>query len=197
MPDSRETILKNVRRSLPQASEAPSMQEDWITFPDRYAQFSAVLESVGGTPAIAKDAADLNHVLGANPLFSAAQKRCSLVEGVQGNVDLSQITDPHDLHDVDFAVLPGHFAVAENGAVWITDEHTPQRVIYFLPQHLALVIRSVDIVDNLHQAYDRISLGQPGFGAFISGPSKTADIEQSLVIGAHGPRSMMVIFLES
>ena len=48
----------------------------------------------------------------------------------------------------------------------------------------------------MHQAYDSIDVAKEGFGAFIAGPSKTADIEQSLVIGAHGARSATIYVIE-
>src|SRR5262249_25432909 len=103
----------------------------------------------------------------------------------------------HALADVDFAILPAHFGVAENGAVWVTDAGVKHRAVYFLTQHLALVLPADQMVDNMHQAYERLAFAGPGFRAFISGPSKTADIEQSLVIGAHGPRSLTVFALTS
>ena len=141
------------------------------------------------------DTAMLNSELSALPEWRDAKKTVSLVEGVHGNTDLTQIDDPHATEDIDFAILPGQFAVAENGAVWISDEGVKQRAIYFIAQHLALVVSTNDIVPNMHEAYRRLSFDSPRFGAFISGPSKTADIEQSLVIGAHGPRSMTVFIV--
>lgn len=105
--------------------------------------------------------------------------------------------------------------MAENAAVGVTDGHLPWRVLYFLCQHLVFVVPATEIVDHLHVAYERLAVGpasragqvplrsrhppeftEPMFGAFISGPSKTADIEQTLVIGAHGPRSLTVFLLE-
>ena len=109
-----------------------------------------------------------------------------------GNVDLATVADPHALEDVDFAILRGEIAVAENGAVWVTDAGVRHRALYFIAQHLVLVVPAAALVDNMPQAYERLQFAGPGYGAFLSGPSKTADIEQSLVIGAHGPRSMTV-----
>src|SRR5262249_40998723 len=130
--------------------------------------------------------------------YATARQVVSLVPGVgKGNVDLDQVEDAHQLESVDFAILAGRFAVAENGAVWGIDEGVKQRGIFFIVQHLALVVPASEIVDNMHQAYERLAFARPGFGAFISGPSKTADIEQSLVIGAHGPRSLTVFCVES
>jgi L-lactate dehydrogenase complex protein LldG len=86
--------------------------------------------------------------------------------------------------------------VAENGAVWLSDEVMGQRVIPYICQHLGVVVRAESIVPTLHEAYDIIGEGTYGFGGFIAGPSKTADIEQALVLGAHGPLSMAVFILE-
>ena len=86
------------------------------------------------------------------------------------------------------------FGVAENAAVWVPGEAlNPHRAIFVIVQHLILVVPAGQIVDNLHQAYERLQWSPKSFGIFISGPSKTADIEQSLVIGAHGARSCTVI----
>lgn len=192
MPDSKQTILAAIRRHhLPEAP-LPSLDQAWIEYPDPHAQFAAVLESVGGRAVFVADIPALNSELAALPTWTEAKKTVSLVEGVRGNVELAQLDDPHATEDIDFAILPGEFAVAENGAVWITDTPVKHRAIYFIAQHLALVVSVREIVSNMHEAYRRLSFASPRFGAFISGPSKTADIEQSLVIGAHGPRSMTV-----
>ncbi len=130
---------------------------------------------------------ELRRKLAAIPAYADANQVVSLVDGVGSrNVDLSVVDDPHHLADVDFAILHGRFAVAENGAVWVNDEGVRHRVIYFLAQHLALVVPANQVVNNMHEAYERLRFDGPGFGTFISGPSKTADIEQSLVIGRTG-----------
>ncbi len=82
--------------------------------------------------------------------------------------------------------------VAENGAIWVDGSTLPHRVMLFIPQFLALVVSRSQIVHHMHQAYARIGHPKPGFGVFVSGPSKTADIEQNLVIGAHGCRTLQV-----
>lgn len=193
---SRDEILRNVRRRLPQSAELPSLDRDWIRYPDREVQFLESLAFVGGRGMVVECVSAADSALRELPAWSGAKQTFSAVRGVgSSTVDLSQVEDPHALQDVDFAVLPGEFAVAENGAVWITDANVRHRVIYFLTQHLALVVPRREMVDTMHAAYERISLGEKRFGAFISGPSKTADIEQSLVIGAHGARSMTVFLV--
>ena len=71
----------------------------------------------------------------------------------------------------------------------------PERVLPFITQHLVLIVNKADILPTLHEAYETIGQQQYGYGTFIAGPSKTADIEQSLVLGAHGSRSLWVFLM--
>jgi L-lactate dehydrogenase complex protein LldG len=106
-------------------------------------------------------------------------------------------TDTHadTLEPIYKAFLSAEFGVVENGAVWMTESQMQNRLVPFICQHLVICIRATDLVPNMHEAYDRIR-EMEGYGLFLAGPSKTADIEQSLVIGAHGARSLVVYVVE-
>jgi L-lactate dehydrogenase complex protein LldG len=116
------------------------------------------------------------------------KKGKSVINLLEGSKGIFPPLLPSDDPDkVDMVVIRGQIGVAENGAVWI-DEHDMQiRKFPFLTGHLVLVLDKAKILPDLHEAYAQVDLEQAGFGVFIAGPSKTADIEQSLVIGAHGP----------
>jgi L-lactate dehydrogenase complex protein LldG len=190
---SRDEILLAIRKHLPEAMPLPDLDGPWIQYPDPIAQFASVLEMIGGRCVRVPNMAAITAELETLPVYVSAKQVVSTIPGVgTPTVDLNAVADPHALEDIDFAILPGQFGVAENAAVWVSDEAIKHRVIYFLCQHLSLVIPAQDFVHNMHEAYARLNVGSSPFGGFIAGPSKTADIEQSLVIGAHGPRSMTV-----
>lgn len=197
MNQSRAAILAAIRQQHLLPAPLPSLDQQWIQYDDPVTQFASVLKGVGGQCIRVSSIAEIDQHLQTLPAFEASRVRCSLVPTV-GNptLDADTVNGPHDLERVDFAVLPGVLAVAENGAVWVTDEQLRFRVLYFLCQHLVLVVSTRALVHNMHQAYDRLTVGERRFGVFISGPSKTADIEQSLVIGAHGPRSHVVFLVD-
>ncbi len=110
-----------------------------------------------------------------------------------GYKDIKQQT----LHDVDVVIMEAYLGVAENGSVWVTEEDTKMRVLPFICEHLVVLLQAAAIVPTMHHAYEKIAEADYGFGVFIAGPSKTADIEQSLVLGAHGPKSMTVIIIDN
>ena len=69
------------------------------------------------------------------------------------------------------------------------------RALPFVAMHLVLLLRADQLVADMHGAYAALSRDASGFGVFVSGPSKTADIERALVIGAQGPRSLLVVVI--
>ena len=199
----RSAILAALRRNSPAASPLPEVPAA-IVYDDPEKQFAETFTSVGGKFVRVASVEEIDVELEKIEAYTQARKIASLIPGVgrtnghRGiggdlggvNVDLDALKDPHELEGLDFAVIAGEFAVAENGAVWIPGSALgSQRAIFVVTQHLALVVPTGQIVHNMHQAYERIRFERPGFGVFISGPSKTADIEQALVIGAHGARS--------
>ena len=193
---SKLDIIRSISGQLLEAVHLPELDGFGIVYDDPLAQFERMLEAVGGRAIRVADKEALNRELQQLEFIPTAGRIHSRVDcGIESTVDLAGVADPHELDDLDVAIMPGEFAVAENAAVWVTDHGVKHRVAYFIAEHLVLVVDAANIVHNMHQAYQRLTFDEPGYGVFISGPSKTADIEQSLVIGAQGPRSLHVFLL--
>lgn len=196
--NSRDAILTTLRRNAPPVLPLPEPPPG-VAYADPEKQFAEVFASVGGKFLRVASLAEVNSELAKLESYAQARKIVSLIPGVgKATFDLSRVNDPHQLEGLDIAIIPGELAVAENGAVWIPGSSLgPYRAIFVVTQHLVLVVSGSQIVNNMHEAYQRIRLERPGFGIFISGPSKTADIEQALVIGAHGARSCTLFLVGS
>ncbi|MCL6261264.1 LUD domain-containing protein [Aquiflexum sp. TKW24L] len=123
------------------------------------------------------------------------EKVYSHIEDFSSLTNIKITEDAHHLDNLNLAIIRGQFGVAENGAIWLEDQDMGLRALPFITEHLVIVLDSAHLVANMHQAYGRIGLKESGFGLFLAGPSKTADIEQSLVIGAHGAKSLRVVLV--
>jgi L-lactate dehydrogenase complex protein LldG len=193
---SRDNILATIKNNQPDQQELPSLTPPATdAAPDLSRQFVDVLEAIGGRAYIVSGwgriASILKEAYGGKGRIVSSSKELSSIAEIAVRYE-----DPHALENVELVILEAYFGVAENGACWITEERMVERALPFIAQNLALVIRRKDIVATMHEAYGRIGNAEYGFGTFIAGPSKTADIEQSLVLGAHGPRSMTVFLID-
>lgn len=194
---SRSSILTALRRRSPDGAALVDYDNPPGRFADRRQEFITAVEAVAGVCTPVADADELERRLERIPAYATAQHIVSAVPGagLRANVDETSVSDPHELANLDFALVPGDFGVAENGAVWVSGRGLRNRAVYFVVQHLALALPADALVDDMHHAYERLSFAEPSFGTFLAGPSKTADIEQALVIGAHGARSLTVFLV--
>ena len=192
---SRELIIERAAKNKPEQSALPDIslfekndRGDLITF-------STVLRNIGGSIYLIHSLEELASIV--NEKHAKGSRFYSPIKEVQKvlNQAPDNSTDGHDLENVELAIIKAHFAVAENGAVWVTDDLMGNRTLPFISQHLAVIINQWDIIPTMHEAYLQASVINYNYGSFIAGPSKTADIEQSLVLGAHGPKSMTVFVM--
>jgi L-lactate dehydrogenase complex protein LldG len=188
---SRKTILENIVGSAPNKIGLPAIDQVQFGAGHHIQKFRDMAAAVG---AKVMEAAEIQ---GVKDEIEASYPSGRIVSTISQLPWYSQsvMNGPHTLENVELAVIKAHFGVAENGAVWLTDTLTGDRALPFIVQHLALVLDKTQIVPTLSEAYDRIASLEYDFGVFIAGPSKTADIEQSLVFGAHGPKSLTIFLL--
>jgi len=194
---SREKILSAVRANQPELTVLPNIEllKSYGNKENLLAQYTTVATNIGAKVYEVKNVGEVKMIIQNN--FGAGKRIVSTIAELKDIADTKQyLSDlPGQLADVELAILKSDISVAENGATWITEEQMGQRVLPFITQHLAVIVSAKNIVATMHDAYSLIGITNPGFGAFIAGPSKTADIEQSLVIGVHGPRSMSLFLL--
>ena len=183
-----------VKKNQPTLEQLPVLEEiNAIRFDDPREKFRTVLEGIGGVLMEAGDLMEVSNYVNNN--FKEGNKYITTIGELK---DISQVNHEaraHTLQDVEVAVVGGDFAVAENAAIWMTAASLKTRALPFICQHLVVVLQKQHIVHNMHEAYERIGSQAYDYGVFIAGPSKTADIEQSLVLGAHGPKTMTVFLM--
>lgn len=190
---SREQILAKVLQHQPNAQPLPADSSTVFPASNPLESFATVLRNIGGSCIEVDDYQAVQRYINDN--FPGQRIVSTLTELSAISEQGWENQDPHSYADIDLAVISAHFGVAENAALWITEQLMHQRAVPFICQQLAVVLNRTEIVQTMHDVYEKIGNTDYGFGSFIAGPSKTADIEQSLVLGAHGPKGMTVFLL--
>ena len=199
---SKEDILKRYRANVREKFDMPSLDDiKAITYSDPLVQFIRMSESVGGQVLEVAEGRDLNELI--RELFPDAKEIASnLPEITIATRNPDTVGRARDLNGTDVGIIRGKFGVAENGCIWIPQQ-MKEKAVCFISENLVILLPKSQIVNNMHEAYARLSKGGDdtaqfddyGYGTFISGPSKTADIAQVLVMGAQAARSVTVLLL--
>lgn len=190
----KEDILAKFRKNVKVKYEMPRLDDiKGITYPDTLKQFITMTQNVGGKVVELKPGQDINQLV--RELYPDAKEIASnLPEITIATRNPDTIGSPQALNGTDVGVIKGVFGVAENACVWIPQTMV-EKAVCFISENLVILLKKSEIVNNMHEAYKRIEFNDYGYGTFISGPSKTADIAQVLVMGAQAARSATVVLI--
>ena len=204
----KEDFLNKLRKNTHVQFDKPSVEIKGIQYEDTLQQFVAMSQSVGAQVMRAsKDDDMLNEIV--RMAYPQAKVFASNLPDIQleklqvftpdGGTDEVVLRNPdtvaeaNELNGTDVCVVRGQLGVAENGCVWIP-QTMKEKAELFISEYLVIILDEKSVVNNMHEAYARIEMDPKyNFGTFISGPSKTADIEQALVMGAQAARGVTIV----
>ena len=189
---NKEDLLAKIRANIHTTYDMPSFDDmKGVQYADPLKQFVEMSKTVGGKVVELEKGQDINEVI--KTCYPDAKVIASnLPEVTIANRNPDTVAEANDLNGTDVGVVRGVFGVAENGCIWIP-QTMEQKAVCFISEYLVILLDRKQIVNNMHEAYQRIEFNSYGYGCFISGPSKTADIAQALVMGAHAARGVTVV----
>ena len=190
---NKEELLSKLRRNTIHQFDMPETPVEGIKYQDVVQQFIDMSRNVGSEVIEAKADDDINELI--RKAYPVAEVLASNVDGVKPDINPDIVSEAQDLNGTDVGIIEGDIAVAENGCVWVP-QTMKERVVCFISENLVILVHRDKIVNNMHEAYKKIHMTDYGYGCFISGPSKTADIEQALVMGAQAARGVTVIIVD-
>lgn len=194
MGNYKEELLQKLRCNTREQYDMPADDIQGITYDDTVAQFIEMSQAVGANVVEAATGDSLDGII--RKAYPDAKVVASNLPEVRiATLNPDTVADAQALNGTDVGVVSGQIGVAENGCVWIP-QSMKQKAVCFICEYLVIVLPKSGIVNNMHEAYARIEMPATGLGTFISGPSKTADIEQALVMGAQAARGVTVVITE-
>lgn len=190
----KNELLEKLRRNTREQYDMPTADVQGITYADTVQQFIEMSRAVGANVVVAKPGDSLDSIVrSAYPdakVIASAMPELSIA-----TLNPDTVYDAQALNGTDVGVVAGQVGVAENGCIWIP-QPMKEKAVCFISEYLVIVLPKSGIVNNMHEAYARIQMPDTGLGTFISGPSKTADIEQALVMGAQAARGVTVVITQ-
>lgn len=207
---THDEILSRLR-SKTRPVEPPAPWQSRRRFGDLATQFQKALTAVHGevhlVNTLSEAITQLGHLFEALNVERAAANNEPLLQEINLPTRWPQIEwgfatqqTPEQLRTfcatADVGISSAEAALAETGTIVISSGEAKSRLVTLLPPvHIALVPASKLTSDLFTWSAGRSQTTLPANTVFVSGPSKTADIEQTMAIGVHGPKRFIVILI--
>ena len=226
MNNSKQKILNNIKQALKNPSHLPVIPEgtdqaikdglDSVDPKDReglIAQFQSELEKVTGEFFLVKSTEEISKAISAVLVEEKFKSVAIAGPGLQAEVaqhvlnasPQTKLIDvapmkfeerKNNLAETDTAIVKADYAIADIGSIVIIYDETPSNIINFLPDCIFVIVSASNLVANQFELFEKIPPQKAKDMVFVTGPSRTADIEKILVLGAHGPRRLVVFMTE-
>lgn len=208
MSEAREAILGSIRAHLAGVPAPPAPDRAQVVgrprIEDPVATFVAALEALGGTvarvPDVAAAALHLAELARERGWSLLARSDAPLLDGVLGRCEGIEVVDGSRLErtrlfacDAGLSTVQG--AVAETGTLVLVASRERHRLVSLVPPVHVAVVHTDQIAPTLDAALAPEHRSSP-LVTLVTGPSRTADIELTLVVGVHGPRELHVVLLD-
>jgi L-lactate dehydrogenase complex protein LldG len=189
--------VERVRASLLPAGDSEA--ERIARFAERCRELRADFVLVDGVAALPAALRALSHREG---FVRVATHRSELTDAACRDLSASILStdggyDKHELERADAGVTACDALVAQTGSVLVSSRSTGGRAITVLPPHHVVLARREQLVPDLFAAFSLVKARYagdfPSMLSFITGPSRTGDIERVLVLGAHGPKRLTIL----
>jgi L-lactate utilization protein LutC len=168
--------------------------------------FRQALEAVNGNCTIVKDEAEaassLKQVIELNKLHRIAVSDSPIVgrlmPQVAGTAEVLSNAAPEALFNCDGGITSAQWAIAETGTLVLETKSERHRLVSLVPAMHIAILAAGRILGTMSEALEAVSTAGElsRTVTFITGPSRTSDIELTLAIGVHGPARLHVIVIE-
>jgi L-lactate dehydrogenase complex protein LldG len=206
---SREKVLKRIRNALITKSSNPYPDVDMSgmiyepVLGDLDIAFAEELKKVGGNFIFCESMDEmlstlnlLVHTNNLQPVFCRDKNLFNLMAEAEIPVE----NDPTQLGNIRAGITKCEFLIARTGSIMVSSRSGPGRLINVFPDVHIVVAHSSQLVANIKNAFvalrEKYPQRLPSLVSLITGPSRTADIEKTLVLGAHGPKELYLFLVE-
>jgi len=216
--NSRDTILQRLRNRSGGELSAPDcdfavLQRPSSSVAERVNQFQKIIESVHGEvhrctrESWIAQLVDILSSRSARSLLIPAAHQIGRALRDSGREDLPELLiydepieswQPHLFNEVDASITSTRGGIAETGSLILWPTPNEPRLMSLVPPIHIAVLEASELYTTFHEAMhaQNWASGMPTNALLVSGPSKTADIEQTLAYGVHGPKELIILVIE-